>query len=75
MIFRGNHKSSYSEMNSAVLEKSISKEINQGLVLPITIKYIQNIKNSGVVPLVVAEKVSINEKGERYIKRCVTHAC
>ena len=32
-------------------------------------------KNAGVAPLVVAEKFSINEKGEIYIKRRVSHDC
>ena len=55
-------------MNSAGLEKSIRKEIDHGLALPLTIKYLQNIKNQGVVHVGVAEKLSINEKEERYIK-------
>ena len=75
MILRGNHKSSHSILNSAALDKSISKEIDHGWALPLTIESLQSIKNAGVVPLGVAEKFSINEKGERYIKRRVTHDC
>ena len=75
IILRGNHKSSHSEINSAALYKAISKLIDHGWTLLPTIKYLQNIKNAGIVPLGVAEKFSINEKGERYIKRRVTHEC
>ena len=55
MIFRGNQKSSHSEINSAALEKAISKEIDHGWALPLKIESLQNIKNAGVVPLGVAE--------------------
>ena len=75
MILRGNHKSSHSVLNSASLEKAISKDIDHGWALPLTIEYLQSIKNSGVVPLGVAEQFSINEKGERYIKRRRNHDC
>ena len=54
MILRGNHKSSHSVLNSAELDKSISKEIYHGWALPLTIEYLQSIKNAGVVPLGVA---------------------
>ena len=60
MILRGNHKSSHSVLKSAALEKSISKDIDPGWALPPTIESLQNIKNTGVVPLGVAEQLSIN---------------
>ena len=63
MILRGNHKSSHSVLNSAALDKSKSKEIDHGWAFPLTIEYLQSIKNEGVVPLGVAETFSINEKG------------
>ena len=43
--------------------------------MPLTIESLQSINNTGVVPLGVAEKFSINGKGKRYIKRRVTHEC
>ena len=43
--------------------------------MPLAIESLQSIKNAEVVPLGVAEQFSINEKGERYIKRRVTHDC
>ena len=57
MILRGNHKSSHSEINSAALDKAISKDIDHGWALPPTVESLQNNKNSGVVPLGVAEKI------------------
>ena len=75
MILRGNHKSSHSVINLAALYKSISKEIDHEWALPLTIESLQNIKNSVVVPLGVSEQFSINDKGERYIKRRMKHVC
>ena len=44
MIQRGNHKSSQSVLNSAALNKTISKEINHGWAIPLTMEYLQSIK-------------------------------
>ena len=62
-------------MKSEVLEKSIIKEVDHRWILPLTIGSIQNIKNSGIVPLVVAEQLSINKKGGSYIKQRMTRDC
>ena len=51
MIFRGNHKSSLPVLNAAAINKSISKEIDNGWALPLKIEYPQSIKNAGFVPL------------------------
>ena len=75
MILSGNHKSYQSVINAAALKKSISKDIDHGSALHITIESLQSIKNAGVVPLGVAEQLSINDQGESYIKRRVTHDC
>ena len=75
MILRGYHKSYHSELNLAALYKAIRKEIDHRWALPLTLEPLQNIQNVGVVPLGDAEQFSINEKGERYIKRRVTHEC
>ena len=75
MILRGNHKSSQSVINAEALNKAISKEIDHGWALQLTIESLQILNNAGVVPLGVAEQFSINEKGERYIKRRVTPDC
>ena len=60
MLIRGNHKSARSALNTADMEKSIDKEVEQGWALPLTIYSIRYIKNKGVVPLGVAEQLSIN---------------
>ena len=54
MILRVNHKSSHSVLNSSAIDKSISKEIDHGWALPLTIESLRNIKNARVVPLGVA---------------------
>ena len=51
MILRGNHKSSHSVLNTAALDKAISKDIDHVWALSLTIKYLQSIKNAGVMPL------------------------
>ena len=56
MVLRGNHTSSQSVLNAAALNKAIIKEIDHGWELPLTIEYLQSIKNAGVVPLGVAEQ-------------------
>ena len=43
--------------------------------MPLTIDSLHHMENAGVVPLGVAENFSINDKGERYNKRHVTHDC
>ena len=59
MILRRNHKSSYSVINSDVIDKSISKEIDNVWALNLTIESLQSIKNKGVVPQGVVEQFSI----------------
>ena len=75
MILRGNHKSSHSVLNSSAIDKAKSKDIDHGWEFTLTIEYLQSIKDAGVVPLGVAEKFSIKEKGECYIKIRVIHDC
>ena len=71
IILRGNHKSSHSEINSAALEKSISKEIYHRWVLPLTIKYLQNIKKRrGHAPGGCRTIFNILEGGTIYQKTC-----
>ena len=44
MILRGNHKSFQSVFNASALDKSISKDIDHGWALPLTIESLQSIK-------------------------------
>ena len=55
MILRGNNKLSHSVLDSAALDKAISKKIDHGLAFPLTIESLQSMKNAGVVPLGVVE--------------------
>ena len=75
MLLRGNHKLERSELNTAALEKEIDKEVEQRWALLLTVESTHCIKNEGVVPLGVSEKLSINEKIEHYTKICVTQKC
>ena len=73
MILKTNHKSSKLKLNSAALEKATGKEVQHGWVISLTIDLVCHIKNAGVVPLGVAEKLSVNEKGQSYKNMCTTH--
>ena len=75
MLLRENHKLARSELNSAAPEKAIDKGVEHGWALILTIDSLRHIENVGVVPLGVAEQLTIYEKGERYTKRRVTHDC
>ena len=55
MLLRGGHKSEKSGLNSVVMEKEMDKEVEHRWALPLTIDSILHIKNSGIVPLGVAE--------------------
>ena len=59
----GNHKSSRSPLNTAAMKKSIDKAVERRWELPQTIDSIRHIKKVGVVPLGVAELLSINKVG------------
>ena len=71
----GNHKPARSSLNIKALEKAIDKEVEHGCTFNLTFESIHHIKNAGVIPLGVAEQLSINKKGERYTKIRVTHNC
>ena len=73
MILRGNCKSSHSVLNLAALDKAICKDIDHGWSLPLTIESLQKIINTGVMPLGVAETLSINEKGGGAISKDASH--
>ena len=71
MIIRGNSKSAKTNLNASDLEKVMGKEVDHGWSLPLKIDLIHHINNTGVFPLGVADPFSINDKGERYTKRCL----
>ena len=53
----------------------MEKEVEHGWALPIKIDLVHHVKDMGVIPLGVFEKISINEKGYVYTKRRFTHDC
>ena len=53
----------------------MDKEVEYGWSFSLTIDSIRHIKNTGVVPLGIADQLSITKKVERYTKRRVTHDC
>ena len=73
MLLRGDHRSEQPALNVAALEKSIYKEVEHVWSFPLTIGSIRRIKHVVVTQLGVAEQFSINDKVERYTKRCVTY--
>ena len=68
-----NQKLANTNLNDSALEKSMGKEAEHGWSLPLKIDLIHHINNAGVFPLGVADPFSINDKGERYTKRCLIH--
>ena len=50
-------------LNVAALETEMDKEVKNGWLLPLTIDSVRHVKYASVVPLGVANKWSINEKG------------
>ena len=73
MLDRGNHKSAKSETNAPALRKAFQKEVDRGWLLPITIESVKKIKKLSIIPLGIAEQLTIDEFGNRIPKRRVTH--
>ena len=73
IIFRHNDTQEKPQTNQLRNEpsftgKTISKYIDHGWASPLTIKYLQNIINVGVMTLGVVKQLSINEKGNAISK-------
>ena len=73
MINRGNHKSTMKPGCKEILQKTFTKEVEKGWIVPITIESTTKIKDLFVIPLGIAHQFSINELGERIPKQRVTH--
>jgi len=71
MLERGNHQSA--KKNMSVLQKSFTKEIKKGWLLPITVESILKIKSLSIIPLGIADQLTIDEFGNRVPKQRVTH--
>ena len=75
MILRGNHKSEKSTLNAEVMGKEMGKEVEHGWASSLKNELVLHAKDTGVVPIGVANKSSINYKGKSYTKKRVTHDC
>ena len=73
MIARGNHKSASSPENITSLLKNYEKEVSYGWMLPVTLESTKKIKGAGVIPVGVAQQLTINDKGKRKTKYRTTH--
>ena len=75
-IERGNHKSSFkSEKATQFLNKTYSKEVRKGWMIPLTVEIILKLKNTCVIPVGVVSQLTINESGESIEKMRLTHDC
>ena len=76
MIERGNHKSaSKDKENRTALAKNYEKEVNRSWMIPITVEALRDLKHARVIPIGVSPQWTVNAKGERVIKRRITHNC
>ena len=73
MIARGNHKSTKKPGCKEILNKTFTKEVEKGWIVPVTIESTLKIKNLFVIPLGIAHQFSIDKSGERIPKQRVTH--
>jgi len=71
IVERGNHKST--KKNDKTLNKAFTNEIQKDWLLPITVESITKIKGLSIIPLGVAEQLTIDENGYRVPKPRVTH--
>ena len=74
MILRGNHKSAQVPVeNAATLLSNYEKEVENGWMLPIPSRCLSKLKGAAVIPVGVHTQYTINECGERKVKRRTTH--
>jgi len=73
MINRGNHKSTKKQGCDKILQKTFTKEVEKGWIVPVTLESTQKIKDLFVIPLGIAHQLTINENGQRIPKQRVTH--
>ena len=55
------------------IEKNYTKEIEQGWMLPIPKETVQRNQGGGLIPIGIATQHTVNEKGQRIEKHCLTH--
>ena len=71
MIDRGNHNSAQMKEGVQHLQKSYTKEVKLGWMIPITLNCVRQLKDAMLIPVGVTEKFSIDEKGNRIKGYCI----
>ena len=74
-ITRGNHPSALSGENLEAVKKNYNKEVNKGWMIPIKIESLRGLKHARVTPIGVHPQWSIDEAGNRKLKRRIAHDC
>ena len=72
-IERGDHKSASEPENEPTLLKNYDKEVSYGWMIPVTKECTTKLKGAGVIPIRVATQYTIDEEGNRSIKRRTIH--
>ena len=72
-LARGNHKSASEPENKPTLIKNYDKEVSYGWMIPITKECKTKLKGAGVIPIGVATQYTIDEDGNRSVKRRAIH--
>ena len=70
-IERGNHKGATSQRPT--LDKLVSKDIEHGFAMPISLDTAKRIKDGRWAPLNIQEQWTIDEKGGKMMKKRLTH--
>jgi hypothetical protein len=68
---RGNHKSAID--HKTILDKLIDEDITRGFALPLPIQLYKLLPLASIAPLGCQEQETINERGEKIPKHCMTH--
>ena len=72
-VTRGKHPSASEPENEAILLKNYDKEVSHGWMLPVTKECVTKLKDAGVIPIGVAIQFTIDDEGNRSVKRRTTH--
>ena len=68
---RGNHNSAKDD--EEVLIKMAYKEVKHGFMVPVSVEIVKEIKNAMVQAVGIVSQWTINAKGERVVKKRLTH--
>ena len=72
-IERGNNKSALDPEDAPFIQKNQTKEVEKGWMIPIRKDSVLKIPGAGVIPLGIAEQITIDAQGNRIPKKRFTH--